>query len=131
MYGFKSRAGQSKTMNPKLYSEIANKFSEAWGPYAGWAHSVSTQCHYPQATGVIELVCFQVLFTADLKSFASFGLEPSAAAASTSTTLPLPSPAPVMPDVNPLDEDATNGIATKAASKPRGEITRFSCAIRH
>lgn len=42
MYGFKSRAGQSKAMNPKLYSEIANKFADAWGPYAGWAHSVNT-----------------------------------------------------------------------------------------
>ncbi|KAG8709137.1 8-oxoguanine glycosylase ogg1, partial [Ceratobasidium sp. 395] len=32
MYGFKSRAGQSKSMTPKLYSEIATKFADAWGP---------------------------------------------------------------------------------------------------
>ncbi|KAF8610687.1 DNA glycosylase [Ceratobasidium sp. AG-I] len=107
MYGFKSRAGQSKAMNPKLYSEIANKFADTWGPYAGWAHSV--------------------LFTADLKSFASFGLEPSAAVASTSTTLPLPSPA-LVPSVSPLDEALVNNTAIKTAPKPRASKKRKSDA---
>ncbi|KAG8725710.1 8-oxoguanine glycosylase ogg1, partial [Ceratobasidium sp. 428] len=97
MYGFKSRAGQSKSMTPKLYSEIATKFADAWGPYAGWAHSV--------------------LFTADLKSFANFGLEQSIAAEASNTTLPLPSPAPGL-DVNPLDKKAPTG-SIAAPSKPQ------------
>ncbi|KAI0333480.1 DNA glycosylase [Cubamyces sp. BRFM 1775] len=52
-YGLK---GGSKTTNmtPKLYDEVSNKLANVWGEYAGWAHSV--------------------LFTSDLKSFASYGL---------------------------------------------------------
>ncbi|KAI0748560.1 DNA glycosylase [Daedaleopsis nitida] len=47
--------GVSKTaMSPKLYEEVSTKLAAVWGDYAGWAHSV--------------------LFTADLKSFASYGL---------------------------------------------------------
>ncbi|QRW26930.1 N-glycosylase/DNA lyase [Rhizoctonia solani] len=40
MYGFKFQGKQPKAMNPKLYSEIASKFANTWGPHAGWAHSV-------------------------------------------------------------------------------------------
>ncbi|QRV86709.1 N-glycosylase/DNA lyase [Ceratobasidium sp. AG-Ba] len=93
MYGFKSRAGQSKSMNPKLYSEIATKFTDTWGPYAGWAHSV--------------------LFTADLKSFANFGLDANAETTANDATLPLPSPAPG-PNVNPLDEGKSAGNSPKS-----------------
>ncbi|KAI0664622.1 DNA glycosylase [Cubamyces menziesii] len=52
-YGLK---GGSKTANmtPKLYDEVSTKLANVWGEYAGWAHSV--------------------LFTSDLKSFASYGL---------------------------------------------------------
>ncbi|KAG9123295.1 8-oxoguanine glycosylase ogg1 [Ceratobasidium sp. 392] len=106
MYGFKSRAGQSKTMTPKLYSEIATKFSNVWGAYAGWAHSV--------------------LFTADLKSFANFGLEPAVAAEASNATLPLPSPAPGL-DANPLDEKKpTSPVST--SPKPRVNRKRKSAA---
>ncbi|KAI0041126.1 N-glycosylase/DNA lyase, partial [Auriscalpium vulgare] len=52
-YGMRGSSGKA-TMNPKLYDEINAKFSKIWGSYAGWAHSV--------------------LFTADLKSFSTYGL---------------------------------------------------------
>ncbi|KAH7340213.1 DNA glycosylase [Rhizoctonia solani] len=83
MYGFRSQGKQPKAMNPRLYSEIASKFTDTWGSYAGWAHSV--------------------LFTADLKSFANFGLDSVAVPTGHEETLPLPSPAPVA-EKPPLDE---------------------------
>ncbi|KAG8734460.1 8-oxoguanine glycosylase ogg1 [Ceratobasidium sp. 423] len=92
MYGFRSQGKQPKAMNPRLYSEIASKFTDTWGPYAGWAHSV--------------------LFTADLKSFANFGLDSPAAAAVNDTMLPLPSPAPVI-DKN-LSDDQPVSIPVKS-----------------
>ncbi|KAG9102967.1 8-oxoguanine glycosylase ogg1 [Ceratobasidium sp. 370] len=101
MYGFKSRVGQSKSMTPRLYSEIATKFADAWGPYAGWAHSV--------------------LFTADLKSFANFGLEPTVAVEANNTILPLPSP-DLGVDANSLDEKKPTSLA-ETSPKPRGEVT--------
>jgi N-glycosylase/DNA lyase len=55
-YGFKSLSRGKATMTPKLYEDLNLKFFSIWGDYAGWAHSV--------------------LFTADLKSFSSYGLEP-------------------------------------------------------
>ncbi|ESK94507.1 n-glycosylase dna lyase [Moniliophthora roreri MCA 2997] len=51
-YGVKGSFGKT-TMTPKLYEEINTKLVRVWGDYAGWAHSV--------------------LFTSDLKSFASYG----------------------------------------------------------
>lgn len=42
------------------YEDIAQRFRDLWGEYAGWAHSV--------------------LFTADLRSFATYKSEPAAAA---------------------------------------------------
>jgi len=45
--------GGKVPMTPKLYEEVATKLASVWGDYAGWAHSV--------------------LFTSDLKSFASYG----------------------------------------------------------
>lgn len=32
---------QAKSLTDKLYDEIGNCFRDLWGPYAGWAHSVS------------------------------------------------------------------------------------------
>ena len=29
-------------MTPKLYLDVAKKLADVWGPYAGWAHSVSS-----------------------------------------------------------------------------------------
>lgn len=56
-YGFKASSKVKTNMTPKLYEEINSKFLSIWGDYAGWAHSV--------------------LFTADLKSFASYGVPPT------------------------------------------------------
>ncbi|KAF8964014.1 N-glycosylase/DNA lyase [Flammula alnicola] len=53
-YGLKAPAGRKTNMNAKLYEEVNSKFFSIWGEYAGWAHTV--------------------LFTADLKSFSSYGL---------------------------------------------------------
>ncbi|KAJ7632708.1 DNA glycosylase [Roridomyces roridus] len=64
-YGLKGSLTSKTTMNPKLYEEINSKLVTVWGDYAGWAHSV--------------------LFTSDLKAFASYGLE-----APTTTGLPTP-----------------------------------------
>lgn len=55
-YGFKSMSRGKATMTPKRYEELNTKFLSIWGDYAGWAHTV--------------------LFTADLRSFSSYGLEP-------------------------------------------------------
>ncbi|KAI9057891.1 DNA glycosylase [Trametes sanguinea] len=52
-YGLKS-ASKTSNMTPKLYDEVSSKLAAVWGDYAGWAHSV--------------------LFTSDLKSFASYGI---------------------------------------------------------
>ncbi|KAJ1310451.1 hypothetical protein OPQ81_007184 [Rhizoctonia solani] len=97
MYGFRSQGKQPKTMNPRLYSEIAGKFTDTWGPYAGWAHSV--------------------LFTADLKSFANFGLDSTIAITADDAILPLPSPAPTI-DKSPLDEQP-NPVPIKSESSLR------------
>ena len=32
---------QAKSLTDKLYEEIGDYFRGLWGPYAGWAHSVS------------------------------------------------------------------------------------------
>ncbi|RPD66368.1 DNA glycosylase [Lentinus tigrinus ALCF2SS1-7] len=63
-YGLRGTA-KAGTMSPKLYEEVNTKLAAVWGEYAGWAHSV--------------------LFTADLKSFASYGL-PSPSTPSTPLT---------------------------------------------
>ncbi|KAF8758390.1 DNA glycosylase [Rhizoctonia solani] len=84
MYGFKFQGKQPKAMNPKLYSEIASKFANTWGPYAGWAHSVILLvllCD-PSVTSVHPVV-------AD------------------GATLPLPSPAPITGEI-PLGELSTS-----------------------
>ncbi|RDB20955.1 N-glycosylase/DNA lyase [Hypsizygus marmoreus] len=56
-YGLKGTSasnGKKVNMTPKLYEDVNTKLLSVWGDYAGWAHSV--------------------LFTADLKSFSSYGL---------------------------------------------------------
>ncbi|CAE6426064.1 unnamed protein product [Rhizoctonia solani] len=102
MYGFRSQGKQPKAMNPRLYSEIASKFTDTWGPYAGWAHSV--------------------LFTADLKSFANFGLDSPSAAAVGDTALPPPSPAPAAGKI-PLDEQLVP-ILVKPEDSPQKSVPR-------
>ncbi|KAF5381049.1 hypothetical protein D9615_004037 [Tricholomella constricta] len=56
-YGLKgtsSSNGKKVNMSSKIYNDVSTKLFNVWGDSAGWAHSV--------------------LFTADLKSFASYGL---------------------------------------------------------
>jgi len=70
-YGFRGASGTRQTMSPKLYEAISERFYNMWGEYAGWAHSV--------------------LFTADLKAFADYGLLtpiPSPRKAATSSQAP-------------------------------------------
>ena len=72
-YGFKSMSRGKATMTPKLYEELNDRFFSIWGDYAGWAHSVSFRFLY------LSFIIYpfpQVLFTADLKSFSLYGLEP-------------------------------------------------------
>ncbi|CDO72928.1 hypothetical protein BN946_scf185002.g113 [Trametes cinnabarina] len=52
-YGLNSPS-KAANMTPRLYDDVSTKLAAVWGDYAGWAHSV--------------------LFTSDLKSFASHGL---------------------------------------------------------
>ncbi|KAG6874234.1 hypothetical protein C0995_003780 [Termitomyces sp. Mi166 len=62
-YGLKgSLNGKKVNMTPKLYDDVNTKLFNVWGEYAGWAHSV--------------------LFTADLKSFASYGLKEASSSSS-------------------------------------------------
>jgi len=79
-YGMRGTSGGKATMNPKLYDDVNAKLAMIWGKHSGWAHSV--------------------LFTADLKSFSSYGLptpSPSASPekrAMVKKTLITPSPSP-------------------------------------
>ncbi|EAU88821.2 N-glycosylase/DNA lyase [Coprinopsis cinerea okayama7 len=86
-YGMKGNSGKT-AMTPKLYDEVNNKLQSLWGDYAGWAHSV--------------------LFTADLKAFADYGLDspeklssvpPAKAAQLLDDALPTP---PLSPSPSPL-----------------------------
>ncbi|KAG0699674.1 DNA glycosylase [Suillus ampliporus] len=79
-YGMRA-AGGSKgkgVMTPRIYEEVATKLADIWGDYAGWAHSV--------------------LFTADLKAFSSFGIQP-------------PTPATTIRDVG------SSALASSSSSK--------------
>ncbi|KAF8911996.1 N-glycosylase/DNA lyase [Gymnopilus junonius] len=78
-YGLKSSTGGKTNMTAKLYEEINTKLFSIWGEYAGWAHTV--------------------LFTADLKSFSSYGL-------------PTPSPSPAS---MPLKKKGSNAVEAKVA----------------
>jgi N-glycosylase/DNA lyase len=67
--------GGKVPMTPKIYEAVSTKLVEMWGEYAGWAHSV--------------------LFTADLRSFANYGLPtpevttPTQAVSSPGTSVPV------------------------------------------
>ncbi|KAL5529700.1 hypothetical protein ACEPAG_5685 [Sanghuangporus baumii] len=64
-YGMRGSSNGKMSMTPKIYDEVNARLAKIWGSYAGWAHSV--------------------LFTADLKSFSTYGLP---------TPSPTPSPSP-------------------------------------
>ncbi|THH12513.1 hypothetical protein EW146_g7622 [Bondarzewia mesenterica] len=95
-YGMRGSSGTKQAMSPKLYDEVNAKLTAIWGDYAGWAHSV--------------------LFTADLKSFSSYGLSPS-----------IPSPAKrsrLAVDINALLPTPPATPAPLLAGKKRGRPSR-------
>ncbi|KAG1905888.1 DNA glycosylase [Suillus fuscotomentosus] len=65
-YGLRTVGGSKgkSAMTPRIYNEVTTKLADIWGGYAGWAHTA------------------RVLFTADLKAFSSFGIEPPTPATS-------------------------------------------------
>jgi N-glycosylase/DNA lyase len=88
-YGLKGSLTSKATMTPKLYDEISTRLVAVWGNYAGWAHSV----HIMHDHGKLRrLMRMQVLFTSDLKAFASHGIIGSQEAAK---ILPTPPPTPM------------------------------------
>ncbi|EGN93300.1 hypothetical protein SERLA73DRAFT_189864 [Serpula lacrymans var. lacrymans S7.3] len=82
-YGFpsSSSAKAKASMTPKLYEKINVKLVNVWGNYAGWAHSV--------------------LFTADLKSFSSYGLPSTSRVEARGNITVLPTP-PLTPSPSKL-----------------------------
>ena len=68
-YGLRGMSG-TKTMLPKLYGAISEKFQDIWGEYAGWAHSVRLLYHMGECADY----GLQVLFTAELKAPSDYGL---------------------------------------------------------
>ncbi|KAF8639237.1 hypothetical protein AX17_001722 [Amanita inopinata Kibby_2008] len=64
-YGLKASSKGKPAMTSKIYDELSAKFYALWGDYAGWAHSV--------------------MFTSDLKSFATYGLPTSSSSNREST----------------------------------------------
>ncbi|KAJ7111527.1 DNA glycosylase [Mycena crocata] len=92
-YGLKGSLTVKANMTPKLYEEINARFFSIWGEYAGWAHSV--------------------LFTADLKAFASYGAPPS---------LPTPpaTPSPRKRKSRPTDADDFLPTLAERVKRRRG-----------
>ncbi|KAI8989662.1 DNA glycosylase [Trametes punicea] len=86
-YGVK--APKTANMSAKLYDEVSNKLASVWGEYAGWAHSV--------------------LFTADLKSFSSYGI----------------AAAPRTPSLTP-DRTSTSPESSPSVATPVGDVPRLA-----
>ncbi|KAG6814499.1 hypothetical protein H0H92_000024 [Tricholoma furcatifolium] len=111
-YGLKGSKSSGKKINitPKLYDDINAKLFGVWGEYAGWAHSV--------------------VFTADLKSFASYGLPESSPVASSpsseavhktlSSVLPTPPMTP-SPHPNKRDHDAILETSVATSGQPQDD----------
>lgn len=77
-YGMKGSTSGKTNMTPKLYDEVNSKLFSVWGDYAGWAHCV--RYFYSVVFSAEEkkkLISNQVMFTADLKSFADYNMTPS------------------------------------------------------
>ncbi|CCM00483.1 uncharacterized protein FIBRA_02517 [Fibroporia radiculosa] len=95
-YGVNGSSKAKTAMTPKLYDEVSNKLAIIWGSYAGWAHLV--------------------LFTSDLKSFASYGL-------------PTPSPSPsVQVEVGRISRKRKVGLATLPTIPPPQTTSKSSRA---
>ncbi|KAI5835056.1 DNA glycosylase [Schizophyllum commune Tattone D] len=78
-------------MTPKIYDEVNTKLAGIWGEYAGWAHSV--------------------LFTSDLRAFATYGLEtPTPTKGKALLDDPLPTP-PITPSPAPTGKKAKRKAA--------------------
>lgn len=89
-YGLKGTSnGKKVTMTPKIYEDVNTRLFNVWGEYAGWGHSV--------------------LFTADLKSFSTYGLDTPSESSTPGTqkkgsadkTPILPTP-PMTPSTSPI-----------------------------
>ena len=94
-------SGSKAAMTPKLYDEVQTKLGGVWGDRAGWAHSVSHKDMHTYQHSNTQ----QVLFTADLKSFSTYGL-------------PTPSPS-VSPEKTHGKEKEKAGLSTAdLASSP-------------
>ncbi|KAL0946637.1 hypothetical protein HGRIS_012832 [Hohenbuehelia grisea] len=100
-YGLRSSTGgKAKTaMTPKLYDEVNKRLYDVWGDYAGWAHSV--------------------LFTADLKSFSSHGLETTGTSASVQKPESSDLLGPTIPDSGLLTPSPTPSPLKRAANPRR------------
>ncbi|KAG6918145.1 hypothetical protein DXG01_016334 [Tephrocybe rancida] len=103
-YGLKGAAGSSGkkiNMTPKLYDDVNTRLLNVWGGYAGWAHSV--------------------LFTADLKSFASYGLPMTSPASASLDILQQAPPAKVLPTppMTPSTLPSKRGIDETLLEVPR------------
>ena len=85
-------------MTPKIYEAVCTKLVETWGDYAGWAHSV--------------------LFTADLRSFATYGLTETTPLKPSSPATPVP-PTPTESDADYFGEMPTRKRRSRTASAPR------------
>ncbi|KAG6832332.1 hypothetical protein H0H87_001973 [Tephrocybe sp. NHM501043] len=113
-YGLKGATGSNgkkANMTPKLYDDVNTRLFSVWGDYAGWAHSV--------------------LFTADLKSFASYGLPPTPATTSSeklrrsTAAAALPTP-PMTPSILPAKrslDDTLPDIRNGSIGDTQGEFT--------
>ena len=81
-------------MTPKLYDEVNAKFTKIWGPYAGWTHSVSLSPLFLYLFPTL-LIITQILFTADLKSFSTYGLPTPSSSVTPASNSPQPSAGPL------------------------------------
>ncbi|KZT09672.1 DNA glycosylase [Laetiporus sulphureus 93-53] len=99
-YGISSSSKAKGNMTSKLYDEVSSKLAAVWGDYAGWAHSV--------------------LFTSDLKAFASYGL-------------PSPSQSPSVKERTPKKScrsEIVSGLATPPATPtPQSSSSKRKRAI--
>ncbi|EPS95441.1 hypothetical protein FOMPIDRAFT_1168618 [Fomitopsis schrenkii] len=96
-YGMSGSSKGKTAMNPKLYEAVSSKLTDVWGDYAGWAHSV--------------------LFTSDLKSFATYGL-------------PSPSPSPLPSAAAPVKKPQRSKSTMSRLTPPITPITPNTKAKR-
>lgn len=116
-YGFKGSISGKTTMTPKLYEEMNLKFFSIWGDYAGWAHTVSPRLSSDLCDFLLTTPS-QVLFTADLKSFSSYGLP--------SVPVPLPTARTSKKKGSKSDRTKDNSLPTPPITPSRSPLKRKS-----